>query len=318
VMRNLIFVLCLFLIAKCELQNTANPFGQVILAYYSGVGIDTVGSGGLNSISLSFFFPGAMAVPSCDFNNPQTPCVRPAAGAGPSLGLSWAMQTISTAAPMLQRNSRTKPIIFFAFGGQSEGGSAWDQIFGQESTASNFGQNCAGLVRAVANAIGNSAFIGIDLDIEGMNTKLPFFGKFITSFRSLAGADSYPLLLDSLSGLSNPSSSDHFKVDLMKNMGPQQGGITFLNMMVNNVQASCATMSAFWRDPNLDFIPPGNKVLGFWGENLSAWILKNPGCTDGSNPLYPWMKSNGVGIGIWQWWIGPTNDITAVINQIKQ
>jgi len=128
----------------------------------------------------------------------------------------------------------------------------------------------------------------------------------------------FPVMMDSLSGLASDGSPDNFKVDIFRNFGPSAGGINFLNMMVNNVESSCATMSQFWRDPRLDFLPPQNKVLGFWGVNLSAWILKNPGCTDGTNPLYPWMKQNSAGMGIWQWWLGATDDITTVINQVRQ
>jgi len=94
-----------------------SPFGQLLLAYYSGVGGDTVGSGGLNAMSLAFFAPAPMASGSCDFTNPQTPCLRPAAGAGPSLGLAWALSTINSSIPLLSRNTSPnrggKPTIFF-------------------------------------------------------------------------------------------------------------------------------------------------------------------------------------------------------------
>jgi len=209
-------------------------------------------------------------------------------------------------------------VFFFAFGGQSEGGASWDKIFGSAQLASQFGSNCAKLVQTVTNMFGGSLFIGIDLDIEETQTTLPNFPSFIQSFRAGASANSYPLLLDALSGVASSSNPDHFKVSLLQSHGPSQGGVTFLNMMVDNIAASCDVMSAYWRDPALSFIPPDNKLLGFWGENLSAWILKNPGCTDGSNPLFPWMKNTGAGMAIWQWWVGATNDISAVIQQVKQ
>jgi len=273
-------------------------------------------------LSLAFFAPADMTNSGCDFSNPQTPCLRPAAGAGPTLGLGWALNTINSTGPLLSGNTAPhrggKPTIFFSFGGQSEGGAAWDRIFGSASMANSFAQNCAKLVTTVYSAVSQRVYIGIDLDIEGTSTALPQFPAFIRTFRSSAPANTYPLMLDTLSGLASEGSSDHFKVDILKNYGPASGGINFLNMMVNNVESSCATMSAFWRDPALNFLPPQNKVLGFWGQNLAAWILKNPGCTDGSDPLYPWMKSNGVGMGIWQWWLGSTNEITAVINQVRQ
>jgi len=301
-------------------ESEKSNFGQILLAYYSGVGADTVGSGGINGISMAFFSPSAMAGQSCNFNDPQTPCLRPATGAGGSLGLAWALNTINDTRTLLSKNTSPSrggnPTIFFSFGGQSEGGAGWDSIFQNAGQAKTFGQNCAKLVQTVS-AVSHGAYIGIDLDIEGTQTSLPQFSSFISAFRSSASASQYPLMLDSLSGLADSSSGDHFKLDIMKNYGPQQGGVTFLNMMVTNQQSSCSDMSKFWRDSRLDFIPPGNKILGFWGENLAAWILKNPGCTDGSDPLYSWMKSNGVGMGIWQWWIGSTNDITPVINQVR-
>eukprot|EP01124_Arcella_intermedia_P036691 TRINITY_DN9665_c0_g1_i1.p1 TRINITY_DN9665_c0_g1~~TRINITY_DN9665_c0_g1_i1.p1 ORF type:complete len:317 (-),score=45.04 TRINITY_DN9665_c0_g1_i1:572-1522(-) len=316
-MHNKVILLCGLIVTTL---GCSSPFGQLILAYYSGIGIDTIGSGGLNALSMAFFAPGPMATsPSCDFTNPQTPCLQPAAGAGPSLGQRWAVQTINTSIPLLKPNSPlSKPTLLFAFGGQSEGGASWDQIFSSPQQATTFGTNCAKLVLTISKLFGDTAFIGIDLDIEGTQTSLPYFQSFMSSFRSLASPGLYPLQLDSLSGLASASNPDHFKVGIMENFGPSQGGISFLNMMVDNVAASCETMSGYWRDSRLDFVPPCNKVLGFWGENLSAWILKNPGCTDGTSPLFPWMKTNGAGMGIWQWWAGATDDITAVILQVRQ
>ncbi len=55
----------------------------------------------------------------------------------------------------------------------------------------------------------------------------------------------------------------------MQQVGPAQSGINFLNMMVANVDESCANMSVYWRDPNLNFLPPANKILGIWGELVS-------------------------------------------------
>jgi len=89
-------------------------------------------------------------------------------------------------------------------------------------------------------------------------------------------------------------------------------------MMVNNQDASCSDMSVFWRDPGLDFLPAGNKVCGIWGENNAAWIIHDPGCTSGTNPLFPWMKANGVGVGIWEWWSGSTSAVTSVLSQVRQ
>jgi len=108
----LFFVVSLLL---CQiLASSATPFGQLILAYYSGVSLDTVGSGGLNAISMAFFAPLPMSNSNCDFSNQQTPCLAPAAGAGPSIGLRWALQTINTSYPLLRQNSKiSKPSVFF-------------------------------------------------------------------------------------------------------------------------------------------------------------------------------------------------------------
>ena len=65
-------------------------------------------------------------------------------------------------------------------------------------------------------------------------------------------------------------------------------------------------MSAFWRNSTLDFLEPSSKVLGIWGENLEAWILKGPGCVTGDGgatdqqPLFEWAAEFGAGLGIWQ------------------
>ena len=32
--------------------------------------------------------------------------------------------------------------------------------------------------------------------------------------------------------------------------------------------------------------------------NNAAWMLKNPGCTDGASPLFPWMHRQGVGFAM--------------------
>jgi len=165
--------------------------------------------------------------------------------------------------------------------------------------------------------IGGKAYVGFDLDVEETATTLPNIGSFVKAFRADAPYDTYPLQLCSLSGLASTSSAEHFKVGIIQQFGPSTQGINFLNMMVNNVDSSCTVMSAFWRDPALDFIKPANKILGVWGEIIPAWILHGPGCTDGANPLFPWIRQNGVGIGIWQWWAGSTNEITALINQVR-
>ncbi len=57
-----------------------------------GVGADTVGSGGVNALSLAFFDPTPLgATSSCDFTNPTTPCIQPATGSGSGKNLGWAL-----------------------------------------------------------------------------------------------------------------------------------------------------------------------------------------------------------------------------------
>jgi len=300
-------------------------FGQLLMTYYSGVGYETLGSGGVNSIAMAFFDPLPLAQNSnCNFNDLSTPCVRPETGAGTSLNLSWAVNLINQTAKGLSGNTSPKrggaPTILFSFGGANAGGSPWDTIFSNAQQATQFGTNCANLVTTVAAMnFGTPVFIGIDLDVEGTNTQLPQFGNFAKSFRAIANFKKYPLQLCSLSGLASSGSADHYKVNLMQTYGPSSGTptINFLNMMVNNVDASCSDMSVYWRDSALNFIPDGNKVCGIWGQNNAAWIIHDPGCSSGSNPLFPWMKSNGVGVGIWEWWSGSTTQITSVLNQIR-
>lgn len=295
---------------------------QLLMAYYSGVGIDTVGAGGLNALALAFFNPLPLGTLNCNFNDINTVCVVPASNSG-NKDLKWAYSVFNSTIKQLSANTspvrNQKPTIFFSFGGQSQGGAVWDQLLGgSAATATTFGQNAAKLVSTVYAAIGQSAYVGFDLDIEGTTTTLPQIGSFVKAFRAGAAYDTFPLQLCTLSGLADPNSGDHFKVAIMQQFGPSTKGINFLNMMVNNVDSSCAVMSAFWRHPNLDFLPPQNKILGIWGELYPSFVLHGPGCTDGSSPLFPWIKQNGVGIGIWQWWVGATTEISALISAIRQ
>jgi len=297
-------------------------FGQLLLAYYSGIGADTLGSGGVNAISLAFFDPTPLGSSgSCDFTNPNTPCIQPASGSGSGKTLGWALNIFNQTTKALSGNTAPKrggkPSIFFSFGGQSQGGACWDSLFGSSSLATTFGQNAGKLVTTVYKLIGQSAYVGFDLDVEGTSTTLPYISTFVKAFRSVAAYDTYPLQLCSLSGLASSSSSDHFKVAIMQQNGPSQNGINFLNMMVANVDESCTSMAAYWLDPALSFLPPANKIFGVWGELYPSWVLHGPGCTNGSNPLFPYMKQNGIGIGIWQWWSGTTSDITGLINQVR-
>eukprot|EP01120_Amphizonella_sp_Union-15-10_P015036 TRINITY_DN7584_c0_g3_i1.p1 TRINITY_DN7584_c0_g3~~TRINITY_DN7584_c0_g3_i1.p1 ORF type:complete len:328 (+),score=51.68 TRINITY_DN7584_c0_g3_i1:38-985(+) len=295
-------------------------FGQLLMTYYTGLGADTLGPSGINALSLAFFDPTPLGTGTCDFTDLNTRCLVPATGSGSGKNLQWALnifnQTVSALSGNTSPSPGRKPTIFFSFGGQSQGGASWDSLLGNEQTASTFGLNAAKLVSTVYQTIGQRAYVGFDLDIEGTSSQLPYIGSFVKTFRSHSPYNTFPVQLCALSGLASPSSSDHYKLAIMQQYGPRQQGINFLNMMVNNVDSSCSVMSSFWRDPALDFIPPGNKVLGVWGEILASWILHNPGCTDGSDPLFGWIKQNQVGIGIWQWWVGSTNEISSLIKQI--
>jgi len=275
----------------------------------------------VNAIALAFFDPTPLGSGSCDFTNPNTPCVRPAAGSGGSKNLAWALGIFNQTTKALSGNTSPKrggkPTIYFSFGGQSQGGACWDTLLGSSGLATTFGENAAKLVTTVYKTIGQSAYVGFDLDVERTNSQLPYISTFVKAFRSIAPYDTFPLQLCSLSGLANTQSSDHFKVAVMQQVGPAQNGINFLNMMVANVDESCTSMSVFWRDPSLSFLPPANRILGVWGELYPSWVLHGPGCTDGSSPLFSWIKQNGVGIGIWQWWSGTTSDISNLINQIR-
>lgn len=92
-----------------------------------------------------------------------------------------------------------KPTIFFSFGGQSQGGAVWDTIFSSASSATlylksielsdsddphfrliaiRFGQNAAALVTTVYKTVGQSAYVGFDLDVEETATTLPYIGKY--------------------------------------------------------------------------------------------------------------------------------------------
>lgn len=298
------------------------PYGQLLLAYYSGVAPDTMRSGGINSISLAFFSPLAMAGTNCNFGDLNTPCVKAASSGGSSVGYQWIKTSIKQAVPQLSSNTAPKPngrpTVFVSFGGLSEGGSGWDTIFSDTTKAKQFGENAGAMVKHLTAEFNQTLFVGIDLDIEGTATKLPQFQAFITSFRAVAPQGQYPLMICALSGLADPDSSDYYKVGLLQQFGPSKGGIDMVNMMVNNQASSCNVMSNFWRASGLDFLPPHSKALGVWGENLPVWMLANPGCSDGSDPLFPWIKTNGANIAIWQWWLGSTSDISALLDQVRQ
>lgn len=291
------------------------------MAYYSGVGLDTIGAGGLNALAMAFFDPTPLGQNTCDFTDTNTNCIIPAAGSGGSKNLAWALNVFSVATPQLSANTSPtkngKPLIYFSFGGQSQGGACWDYLFGSAAVAQKFGENAAKLVTTVYNTIGQSAYVGFDLDVEGMSTALPYISTFVAAFRANAAYDTFPLQLCSLSGLADPTNDDYFKIGIMQEVGPAQKGINFLNMMVANVDESCTGMQAYWLNSALSFIPAANKIFGMWGELLPSWILHEPGCTTGTNPLFPYMQQTGAGIGIWQWWSGDVSGVTSVLSQVR-
>jgi hypothetical protein len=67
----------------------------------------------------------------------------------------------------------------------------------------------------------------------------------------------------------------------------------------------------------LAFVPPSARLFGVWGGNQPTLVLKNPGCTSGPAPLFPWMKSHGVGIAIWQWWHGDAAPLDAIAEAVR-
>ena len=124
-----------------------------------------------------------------------------------------------------------------------------------------FGRNAAKLVKTIKAATGDVAYIGIDLDIEGA-TVVPEFGSFITAFRKDAAYDEHPLMMCALSGLMFWDNDDHYKLDVLRKYGPKTGGVNYVNMMVDNIAASCDFMSSFWRNKTLHFLPPSSRMLG--------------------------------------------------------
>ena len=303
-------------------------YSQLILAYFTGVALDTAaqGAAGINALSLAFFSPAAMLSANCTFvTTSESPCLQPASGAGGQLGLPWVVSTINAAARGLAAHAQgARPTIFISFGGQTDGGAGWDRALGSDAaTAATFGANAAALVRAVSASVGGVVHVGVDLDAEGAKAGLVHLPTFLQAFRAAAPFEEHPVMLCTLSGLADPGSEDHFKLALVEQCGPATKGLNYLNMMVNNVDSSCDTMAAFWRDPALDFLPPSAKVLGCWGINNAAWMLHGPGCAaadDGelAGGLFPWAREHGAGLGVWEWWSGDTTPLGKVVEQVAQ
>jgi hypothetical protein len=297
------------------------PPKQLLMAYYSGVGADTVGAGGLNALALAFFSPAALAAAPCVA--PEFACLQPAAGSGGAKTLPWVAQTVNTTQAALalsvgSGSAAEGPLYLLSFGGATEGGGAWDALLSSPQSAAQFGSNAAALVAALAAAFPACAF-GVDLDIEGTTSALPHMAALVAAYRAGAPFAQHPLQLCALSGLADAGSSDHFKVALLQGLGPAQGGFSHLNMMVDNVDEPCSYYTALWNASALAFLPPSARVAGVWGEIYPTWVLHEPGCaTAASAPaLFPWMKAQGVGVGIWQWWVGGVADVAAVIAAVR-
>ena len=94
VYRALLLVVALMASPGLHFGASYEQQQQLLLAYYSGVGEATVGTGGLNALSLAFFSPSPMFKGTCNFATNTTPCIRPASGAGSQLGLAWIIETI--------------------------------------------------------------------------------------------------------------------------------------------------------------------------------------------------------------------------------
>lgn len=288
---------------------------QLLNAYFSGTSLSTMAGVGLNSVSLAFFSPAALAQENCNFTDPSSPCVSPAAGGG-EYTLQWALASISAALPLLAPSaSPAVPLFLLSFGGANAGGGAWEQICSDPATARLFGSNAAALVKTLAAAFPSAAF-GVDLDIEGTTTTLPHAPELIAAYRAAAPYPAFPLQLCALSGLADPSSSDYFKLALLTAAGPAQGGLSHLLLMVDNVDVPCAAYAGWWNATALSFLPPYARVGGCWGNIYPSFTLHGPGCTDGASPLYPWMQREA-GLSVWEWWSGDTTALAAVIAAVR-
>ena len=278
----------------------------------------------MNALSLAFFAPAPLAGSGCEFSGDDSPCMKPASGAGNQVSLKWVKATITSTAASLKNNlspGMKKPIYFISFGGYAEGGTGWDSVFNDATKAASFGTNAAALVKQVEKDTKGVATIGIDLDTEGI-TQLANFGAFATAFRKDAPFDQYPLMMCALSALARSTSADFFKYDIVRQYGPmgkQTKALNFLNMMVNNVDTSCKFMTQYWLEPSLNWIIPiSNRVFDVWGLNNLAWLIHDPGCDDDTGKFFDQWKSSGASMGVWEWWIGDPTPLKAFTVKIKQ
>ena len=293
----------------------------------------------MNSLALAFFDPAQFAGSGCDFTSDSSPCLARAAGAGNQVSLKWAKATITSTADALKKNltpGMKKPIYFISFGGQAAAGSGWDIVFNDAAKATNFGTNAAALVKQIETDTKGVATIGIDLDTEGV-TEMKNFEALVKAFRADAPFDKYPLMMCAFSSLQCSTSPEYFKSDLFNKYGPngtQIKGLNFLNMMVDNHDRSCDYMSQYWIKcpspcdsktatstcyPNFDnAVPYANRLFGVWGINQPGWLIHDPGCSGSSGKMFEFWKKNGVGMGLWEWWIGDPSPLKAFAEKIKQ
>ena len=112
------------------------------------------------------------------------------------------------------------------------------------------------------------------------------------------------------------------RYDIVRQYGPigkQVKALNFLNMMVDNVDTSCTFMTQFWLHPYLDAVlPMANRVFDVWGLNNIAWLIHDPGCDDTTGKLFDLWKSKGVGVGVWEWWIGDPTPLKAFVAKVQQ
>ena len=106
---------------------------------------------------------------------------------------------------------------------------------------------------------------------------------------------------------------------LPQSFGPAQGGVTHVNFMVDPTDSTCAAYAPYWLDPALAFLPPPARLWGVWGEVQPSLTLHDPGCSAGSPPaLVPMMATQGEGVAVWEWWVGPSDGVTAVLDAVRQ
>lgn len=89
--------------------------------------------------------------------------------------------------------------------------------------------------------------------------------------------------------------------------------------MVDPTDSTCAAYATYWLDPALAFLPAPARLWGVWGEVQPSLTLHDPGCSAGSPPaLFPMMAAQGEGVAVWEWWVGATDGVTAVLDAVRQ